>query len=181
MIWSAEFYPVSDSGEDYEKPITNSKGARLIGIIAFGFLASTAYYSTYTEDFEDIGGFSGITRIPGLDKSGNRAWMARGDEAGMIQFDPGFLNVSFYAKAFSGADASTTIIAFDINNDSLILNSGDPFSRFMVSGQLGRIEIANHDSDNARFNAVDDVQVNNVPLPTAIWLFASALLGFVRC
>lgn len=181
--------------------LQTQKVTRLIVIIALGFLANAAHASTYSEDFEAIGGFvadgnavtdfkvgpaqftgglSGVARIPELYKSGNHAWMVRGGDTGTILFDSGFLNVSFYAKAFSGADAGTTITAFDINNNilnSLILNSSDPFTRFMVSGQLGRIEIANNDSDNGRFNAVDDFQVNNVPVPAAIWLFASALLG----
>lgn len=173
----------------------------ILVIAALGFHANAAYASTYSEDFEAIGGFvadgnavtdfkvgpaqftgglSGVARIPELYKSGNHAWMVRGGDTGTILFDSGFLNVSFYAKAFSGADAGTTVTAFDVNNNilnSLILNSGDPFTRFMVSGQLGRIEIANNDSDNARFNSVDDFQVNNVPVPAAIWLFASAMLG----
>lgn len=177
------------------------KVAHILVIAALGFLASTGYASTYTEDFEAIGGFvadgnavtdfkvgpaqftgglSGVARIPELYKSGNHAWMVRGGDTGTIMFDSGFLNVSFYAKVFSGADAGTTITTFDINNNilnSLILNSGDPFTRFMVSGQLGHIEIANNDSDNARFNAVDDFQVNNVPVPAAAWLFMSAMLG----
>lgn len=173
----------------------------LLAIAILSFLANAAYASTYSEDFEAIGGFvadgdavtdfkvgpaqftgglSGVARIPELYKSGNHAWMVRGGDTGTILFDPGFLNVSFYAKAFSGADAGTTITAFDTSNNilnSLILNSSDPFTRFMASGQLGRIEIANNDSNNARFNAVDNFQVNNVPLPAAIWLYASALLG----
>lgn len=122
---------------------------RNLVIASLGFHANTAYTSTYSEDFESIGGFvtdgnavtdfkvgpaqftgglSGGARIPELYKSGNHAWMVRGGDTGTILFDLGLLNVSFYAKAFSGADAGTTVTAFDVNNilNSLLLNSGNP-------------------------------------------------------
>jgi hypothetical protein len=174
---------------------------RLISVIMLGLATNCALASTYSEDFEALGGFitdgnaatdfkigparftdgmSGIARIPELYHSGNHAWMVKGGGTGIIQFDPGNFNVSFYAKAFSGSDGDTKITAFDQSNNvinSLTLNSANPFTKFAVSGLLGRIEFTNNDSANSRMNALDDFKVNAVPVPAAIWLFSSALLG----
>ena len=129
------------------------------------------------------GGVSGIAGIGELYKSGNHAWMVNGGNTGTIQFGSNVTEVSFYAKAFSVADNTTVINAFDGGGNtigSLTLNPNDPFTKFTVTGLIDSIEFVNNDSDSSRMNALDDFSVTTVPIPAAFWLFGTALLGIFR-
>ena len=173
----------------------------LISLLGFTVPVSAA---TLFEDFEGIGGLlpngngkaifsvgaanfsggvSGVAGIRELYKSGTHAWMVNGGNTGTIQFGPNVTEVSFYAKAYSLADNTSVITAFDGANNllaSLILNSTDPFTKFTVTGLIDRIEFVNNDSDSSRMNALDDFSVTTVPIPAAFWLFGTALLATFR-
>ena len=175
---------------------------RFVLLVTLGVFTSPASAIAVFDDFENIGGFipgsgetnfnigtanftggvSGIARIPELYKSGNHAWMVKGRETGIIQFGPNTTEVSFYAKAFSGADNSSVITAFDNANnviDSLTLTASGPFTKFTATGLINRIEFFNNDSDGTRMNSLDDFSVTTVPVPGAFWLFGTAILGVV--
>jgi hypothetical protein len=129
------------------------------------------------------GGVSGIARIGELYNSGSHAWMVKGGDTGIIQLGPDTTEVSFYAKAFSGADGDSIITAFDSANNELktmTISPSDLFKKFTVTGLIDRIEYANNDSDNTRMNSLDDFSVTAIPVPGAFWLFSTALLGIVR-
>ncbi len=173
-------------------------------LAALGAFSSSAFAITVHEDFEGIGGFldqgqgvsnfdvgtanfsggmSGIAKIGELYKSGRHAWMVKGGETGTIQFGMNTTEVSFYAKAFSGADGSSVVTAFDKAGNtlqSLILEAANPFTKFTVSGLVYRITFVNNDSDNTRMNSLDDFSVTTVPIPAAFWLFGAAILGVMR-
>jgi hypothetical protein len=175
---------------------------RLLIILLLGFTSGSVSASTYTTDFENIGGsvfsggaitefsigpakftdgMSGVAGIGELYHSGTHAWMVKGGETGLIRFALGEYSVSFYANAFSGSDGNTEIRAFDAGNNLLagldVLPS-DPFTLFSVTGAIDRIEFRNLDSANTRMNALDDFSVAAVPLPAAVWLFGVSLVGW---
>lgn len=173
-------------------------------LIILAAFTPSAFAVTIFEDFETIGGFlvdgdgvtdfnvgtanfsggvSGIARIPDLYHSGRHAWMVNGGETGVIQFGANTTEVSFYARAFSGADEDSIINVFDDADeiiDSLILTNTDPFTKLTVSGLINRIEFINNDSNSAQMNSLDDFSVTTVPVPGAFWLFGTAMLGFMR-
>jgi len=173
-------------------------------LAALSVFSTSVFAITINENFEEIGGFldegngianfnignanfsggmSGIARIGELYKSGNHAWMVKGGETGIIQFGANTTEVSFFAKAFSEADGTSVITAFDSAEqiiDSLTLTGADRFTQFTVSGLIDRIEFVNNDSDNARMNSLDDFSVTTVPIPATFWLFATAVLGAMR-
>lgn len=179
---------------------------RFLTLIALGIFVSTASAVTVPdEDFENIGGLignglgvtnfnvgtasfsggvSGIARIFELYNSGNHAWMVFGGETGTIQLGPNTTGVSFYVKAFSGADEDSIITAFDGTNSvlkTMSVSRFDPsFAKFTVTGLIDRIEYTNNDSDNSRMNSLDDFSVTTVPVPAAFWLFGTAILGIIR-
>ncbi|MGR8930467.1 MAG: hypothetical protein ACU836_07490 [Gammaproteobacteria bacterium] len=176
---------------------------RVVFVTLMFFATNTVFASTFSTDFEDIGGFipngegntdfnvgpahfiggiSGVAGVFELYRSGTHAWMVDGGETGIIEFSPGQYVVSFFAKAYSGSDGDTVINAFDTSDNmlaSLTLTSQDPFTPFIVSGALDRIEFINNDSDDSRMNTLDDFSLTTVPVPAAIWLFASALVSIV--
>jgi hypothetical protein len=181
--------------------ITFNHAMRLVTLLAFFGLTSTASAVTLSEDFENIGGFltdgagisdfnvgaahftggvSGIGRIPELYSSGKHAWMVKGGQTGVIQFGADVTEVSFHAKAFSQAEGSSVITAFDDTGniiETITLNNTDPFQKVAISGAIDRIEFVNNDSDINRMNSLDDFSMTSVPLPPALGLFGTALLA----
>lgn len=181
---------------------------RFLTLISLGIFVSTASAVTVpAEDFENIGGFigdglgltnfnvgtanfsggvSGVARIFELYNSGNHAWMVFGGDTGIIQLGANTTEVSFYVKAFSGADGDSVITAFDSAGTELkkmtIAPSAasDPFTEFIVTGLVDRIEYTNNDSNNTRMNSLDDFSVTTIPVPAAFWLFGTAILGVIR-
>lgn len=172
-------------------------------VLLFVFWGSvqTVHANIYTSDFETIGGslassagatefaigpasftggISGVAGVFELYHSGSQAWMVRGGGTGVIAFEPGQYEVEFFAKANSLSTGTTEIRAYGLDEDVLataILNAGDPFTQFSVSGFLGRIELINNDTNNTRFNALDDITITAVPLPGAFWLFGFLSFG----
>jgi len=177
--------------------------SKLLLATALSLIAGSVSANTYFTDFENIGGFipsggaatdftvgptrftggmSGVAGIGELYHSGTHAWMVKGGDTGIIQFNPGQYDVSFYAKAFSGSNGPSIINAYD-QADHLLktmsLTASDPFTKFMISGVIDRIEFLNTDSVATQMNTLDDFSVTAVPVPAAMWLFGSAMLGVV--
>lgn len=172
-------------------------------LFVFWGAVQTVHANTYTSDFEIIGGLlasgagatefvigpasftggvSGAAGVFELYRSGSHAWMVRGGDTGVIGFEPGQYVVEFYAKAYSSSAGTTEIRVYGLDEDLLataILNVSDPFTRFSLSGLLGRIELINNDKNNTRFNALDDITITAVPLPGAFWLFGSLSFGLI--
>lgn len=179
---------------------TNRQFVMLATLSAF---ISSAYATTLHEDFEGIGGsisagngvsnfnvgtanftggMSGVAGIFELYNSGSHAWMVKGGETGTIQLGPNTTEVSFYAKAFSGADGTSVITAFDEADNilkTLTVEASNPFTLFSILGAIDRIEFVNNDSSNMRMNSLDDFSVTSVPIPAAFWLFGTAILSLI--
>jgi|GEM_PF-5624563 len=179
-----------------------SRVFKIVIALLLGLVSSSVSANTYATDFETVGGsvfsggavtefsigpaafsggMSGVAGIGELYRSGSHAWMVKGGETGIIQFQPGQYEVSFFAKAFSGSDGNTEIRAFDAGSKllaALDVLPSDPFSLFSVTGAIDRIEFRNLDSANTRMNGLDDFSVAAVPLPAAAWLFGASLAGW---
>lgn len=176
---------------------------QFVMLVTLTVFISSTYATTVDEGFENIGGsigagngvsdfnvgtarfsggMSGVAGIFELYNSGSHAWMVKGGETGIIQLSPNTTDVSFYAKAFSGADGTSVITAFDEAENilkTLTLEASNPFTLFSVSGAINRIEFVNNDSSNMRMNSLDDFSVTSVPIPAAFWLFGTAIIGLI--